>query len=94
MLKPFHNIRVYILTDSNGEWWEYLKTDGSTSRFVAGTAEFKKDKEFNDPDKALKHAQRYGIKRFQVIRHDPPVRPSITWEQTVIHDIGAETPVG
>jgi hypothetical protein len=80
-------VNVYILTDSQGEWWETLKTDGSTRRFRSGTAELLTDKTFPTPEKAMKYASE-RFQRFTVTRIDPPVAPSRVWEETVIHSVG------
>lgn len=90
-MKTYWFINVYILTDSNGEWWESLKVDGSTRRFEPGSSEYMRDKEFKSADKALKHGNSLEIKRFQVIRNDPPIKPSITWGRTIEHDVGKPT---
>lgn len=88
-MKTHFVIRVYILTDSWGEWWEWLKYDNSTSRFEPGTAEFKRDKEFRTQEHAVKHGLAQGIKVFEVLKLDPPVPPSIEWGMEVVHRHGA-----
>ena len=86
-MRTYYFISVYILTDSQGELWEWLNTDDDTRRFKPGTAELFKTKEFKTADLAKKHAEKLDLKRFKVIKSDPPVKPSITWGQTVIYDI-------
>lgn len=87
MLKTFYAIKVYILTDSRGEWWETYKKDGSLRRFKPGEAEFNPDKEFKRESKAIRFADKeLAGRRFQVVRYDPPIRPSITWRETVVHN--------
>lgn len=88
-MKECHIIRVYILTDKQGEWWETLKTDGTLRRFIPGTGEYAKDKEFKDPDKARKHAESLEIKRFKVVKLTPPVRPSRTWGEEIVYETPA-----
>ena len=84
-MKPFIVISVYILTDRQGEWWETLKTDGSLDRFQNGLATYKKDKTFPSLDKAIQHG--LGLnRRFRVVRFTPPILPSRTWGQEVLHE--------
>lgn len=70
--ESYYIVNVHILTDSWGEWWEHVKHDGSTSRWEAGTSEFKKDKEFKTPEAAKTYATNKGLQHFQVCRLDPP----------------------
>ena len=85
-MKEHFIIYVYILTDSNGEWWESLKKDGTTRRFAPGTAEFLRDHEFKTAELARQHGEKRGYERFRVVKLTPPVAPSITWGQEVVHD--------
>jgi len=86
-MKTFFKIKVYILTDSNGEWWEDLGKDGSLRGFVPGTSNFNYAKKFKTAESALVCAKNKQFKKFKVVRLDPPVKPSITWDETIIHEI-------
>jgi hypothetical protein len=84
-MKPFFAISVYILTDSQGEWWETYKADGSLSRFAPGRANFNKDKTFTKEAVAIRFAKTLN-RRLKVKRFDPPIRPSRTWQETIVHE--------
>lgn len=71
-------IRVYILTDPLGEWWEVVKKDGST-RMGA----LLPDREFGSAEAAVKYADRH-FKRFNVIKLTPPIRPERTWDEQIV----------
>jgi hypothetical protein len=90
-------IYIYILTDELGEWWEYLKTDGSLDKFERATHNYKKDKQFSSLDKAIKYAKNNltqdkfptinGEQRhFQIIGMLPPIKPSITYSREIMYD--------
>lgn len=85
-MKTYWFIKVYITTDQYGEWWETLKTDGSTRMWQGNTAVPLKDKEF----KSLAVAQAYAKKnisfKFQIVRNDPPVPPSTSWIRTTEYE--------
>lgn len=85
-MKTYWFIKVYITTDQYGEWWETLKTDGSTRMWQGNTAVPLKDKEF----KSLAAAQAYAEKnisfKFQIVRNDPPVPLSTIWIRTVEYE--------
>jgi hypothetical protein len=49
-MKECYVIHVYILTDSRGEWWEYVKKDGSLGMFK------RENKEFASMENAVKAA--------------------------------------
>lgn len=90
-------ISIYILTDKDGEWWEFLKTDNSLDKFERGTSNFKKDKSFSDFSKALKYAKKHVTeeryptedgkqRRFRIIGMSPPIKPSIVYGQQIMYD--------
>jgi hypothetical protein len=85
-MKPHFEIKVYITTDSNGEWWENVGKDGSLRRFEPGTSNFNYAKEFPTLEKAKKYAENAKIKRFKIEFLTPPVKPSITWGQEVVFE--------
>jgi hypothetical protein len=76
-------VKVLILTDSRGEWWETYKANGNLNRFEPGTAQYAHDKSFKSDAKAIAFARGLN-RRCEVYRLDPPVRPSITYTQTTI----------
>lgn len=95
MMKTHYVIRVYILTDKQGEWWETLKRDGSLRRFEPGTSNFNKDREFKDEGKAITFCQSLHVNetdRFEVVRLDPPTgtyetgKRNRTWGQAVVYE--------
>lgn len=77
-------VSVYITTDPHGEWWERIKSDGSTRMWVSGTAIPLRDMEFKTEAAARAYAEKYGAKRFKVLAIEPPIHPSRTWNQTVV----------
>lgn len=87
-MKTHYIVRIYILTDRLGEWWETLKTDGSLDRFQPGTANWKKDKEFGSVEKAKRAGETKKVGRFKVVKLEPPVKPSIEWIETVVYQHG------
>lgn len=86
-LKTYYILKVYILTDKSGEWWESLNTDNNTRMFKSGTATFTKTKQFKSPDAAKKCGETLKLKRFKVVRLDPPPENSRTWQETLIYDV-------
>ena len=76
-------IKVFILEDGMGEWWETLKKDGSTNRFIPGTATFARDKEFKSATLAINHAKQIPNK-CKVIEMTPPIPPSRTWNEKLV----------
>jgi hypothetical protein len=80
---PMYFVKVLILTDSRGEWWETCKANGGLARFEPGTAQYAKDKAFNSESKAIQFAKQLG-RRCAVYRLDPPIRPSITYTETTV----------
>ncbi len=80
-------ISVYILEDRQGEWWEFLNTDGNTNRFKPGTAEFTKTKRFKTADLAKNHGDNLKLGWYKVIQSDPCGTPTIGRKQTTVYNI-------
>lgn len=81
---PYYEIRVFILEDSNGEWWETVGQDGTTRRFRPGTATLNRAKSFPSVAKAEKFAlAHYAGRKIKVIHLSPPILPSHTWVETI-----------
>lgn len=76
-LEPCFIVRVFILTDKLGEWWEQVKTNGSTA--MHGDDKYFKHQK--DAERCARH-----FTRAKVVRLDPPQRPSRTWRETVVHE--------
>lgn len=90
-MKTVYVISVYILTDSQGEWWERLKRDGSTSMWESGKAIPKRDREFTSAAAAKTFARNaIGNRRYKVIELVPPVPPSREWVQTIVYEKGEQ----
>lgn len=89
--KTFFVINVYITEDRYGEWWEWLKKDGSLRRFKPGTSEFNPDMEFKTGEAAKDHAIKKGIARFKILKNEPPIAPKTTWPQSVFYDSHPKT---
>lgn len=85
-MKPFIKCRVYILTDSNGQWWEDIGQDGTTRRFKPGTSEFNDPKHFKNAKQAVEFAKKLGYTYYSVARLSPPVKPSFTWSEEVLEE--------
>lgn len=85
-MKPFIKCRVYILTDSNGQWWEDIGQDGNTRLFKPGTSEFNDPKHFKNAKQAADFAKKLGYTYYQVLRLSPPVKPSSTWSEEVLEE--------
>lgn len=83
-MKPMINCRVYILTDSRGEWWEYMGANGAASRFKPGTSELNDPKCFKDAKKAIAFVTASGYKYYKVVKLSPPVKPSRTWNEEIL----------
>lgn len=87
-MKPFFSINCYILTDSRGEQWEDIGTDGTTRRFVPGTARFNRTKEFSTLKAAKAYGQKLGLKRWRILHLTPPSGVSRVWEQETVFESG------
>lgn len=83
-MREHFEVSVYILTDSMGEWWENLGRDGTTRRFITGTARLNDAKEFPTLLKALTASKQFN--RFKVHKLIPPVKPAIEWGQQCVFD--------
>lgn len=87
-------VRAYILTDKDGEWWEFLNTNGDTRMFYSGTAKMTRTKFFKSQGAAIRagkklkqtKAGKIVNQRFQVLQMTPPVKPSRTWGQETVYD--------
>lgn len=64
----YFEIEVYIYSDSSGEIWEYISTDGRTKSIM----HTKKAKRFPSEKAALKYAENNKLNRFRVIELTPP----------------------
>lgn len=80
-----YKINVYILTDSQGEWWEDITSEGIAARFIRGSYQLSRTKEFKTLEKAKKFAEKTQYKRFRIFKMTPPVAPSRTWGQEIVY---------
>jgi hypothetical protein len=76
-MKAHYGLSAFVLADSMGEWWESVKTDGSTRMWSGQT--LLTGKQFKTAEQALAFARARGFKRYKVEHFTPPVRPSRTW---------------
>jgi len=90
----YFEIEVYIYTDSSGEIWEYISTDGRTKSIM----HTKKAKRFPNEKAALKYAEKNELNRFRIIELTPPElienNDGRTWGTKVVwpKEIEAEKP--
>jgi hypothetical protein len=69
------HIRAYVLTDKDGEWWEFVQTKQQ------------KAKCFSTINVAHRYAKDHSIERYQIIKATETINPSVTgWSHEVIYD--------
>jgi hypothetical protein len=84
-MKKHFQLQIYILTDSNGEWWETFNTFGNTRRFKPGTSIYETPKRFKTVESATKQGVAYG-RSFRILELTEPPKGKREWGQTIVFE--------
>lgn len=85
---PENHYGVFLAVNICGEW-EYIKSDGSCSRFHAGSTRYKIDKKFKTEKAARKYADKTGIEKYKLVFNSFPQKGSCQYgvKEIIVNEI-------